>query len=287
MSKTENEGDGLIAQRVGERLAAERKAQGLSLDDIVMRTRVPRRHLEMIEAGNHSALPAIPYSAGFVKTYGQALGLNGAELAREFRSEVAQVEQVRHVPEPFQPADPARMPSRLLALVALCVAALLAAGYMLWRGGGSSPDERASIAAGTRVATTPPVQPTPAKPTAPTQPGVPTQPIAVPPASAMVAITAKEPVWVKIYEKDGPTLFQGEMTAGQRFEVPSNAVEPLIWTGRPQVLQVTVGTTAIPPLGRADQTLRNVSLKREVLLARRAPISPPAASPAPPAPARP
>ena len=113
MVKAEEEVQGLFAQRVGERLAAARKAQGLSLDDVVLRTRVPRRHLEMIEAGNHSALPAIPYSAGFVKTYGQTLGLDGAELARDFRQEVSQVEQVRYVPEPFQPADPARMPSRL------------------------------------------------------------------------------------------------------------------------------------------------------------------------------
>jgi cytoskeletal protein RodZ len=277
----EDEGDGLFARRVGERLAAARKAQGLSLDDIVQRTRVPLRHLEMIEAGNHSALPAIPYSAGFVKTYGQTVGLDGAELARDFRQEVGQVEQVRHTPEPFRPADPARMPSRMLAFVALGFAVLLAVGYMIWRGGGSSADDRASLAAGTVVPPAAPTTPVAAKPI------VPAQPMATPPASATVALTATQPVWVKIYEKDGATLFQGEMAAGQRFEVPSNAVDPLILTGRPMALQVTVGTTPIPPLGPADQTIRNVSLKREALLARLGPPATPPATPPTPAPSTP
>jgi hypothetical protein len=226
----------------------------------------------MIEAGNHGALPAIPYSAGFVKTYAQTLGLDGAELARDFRAEVGRVEQVRHMPEPFQPADPARMPSRVLAFVALGVAVLLAVGYMVWRGG-SHPDERASLAAGTAPAPAAPVASVVAS-----QPVAPAQPLAVPPASAVVAVTAVQPVWVKIYDKDGPALFQGEMVAGQRFEVPSNAVDPMIWTGRPQALQATVGTTVIPPLGRADQTIRDMSIKREALLAR---LTPPPAAPAP------
>ena len=271
MVNADDEGGGLFAPRIGERLATARKAQGLSLEDIVQRTRVPLRHLEMIETGNYGALPAIPYSAGFVKTYARAVGLDGAELAKDFREEVGQVEQVRHVPEPFQPADPARMPSRLLAFVALGVAVLLAVGYAIWRGGGSNGEERASIAAGTSAAPAVPAgSPTPASPVAAVQP------MAMPPASAVVAITATQPAWVKIHEKEGATLFQGEMTVGQRFEVPSNAIDPVIITGRPAALQVTVGTTAIPPLGSPAQTIRDVSLKREALLAR---LAPPAAPP--------
>ena len=84
-------------------------------------------------------------------------------------------------------------------------------------------------------------------------------------------------MWAKIYDKADGTLFQGEMAAGQRFEVPSNAIDPMIWTGRPQALVVSVGATAIPPLGTPEQTIRDVSLKREALLGRLAPA--PAAGP--------
>lgn len=277
MSKAEDDGGELFAARVGDRLSAARKAAGLSLEDIVLRTRIPRRHLEMIEAGNHSALPAITYSAGFVKTYAQLLGLDGAELSRDFRTEVGQVEQVRHSPAPFEPADPARMPSRLLAFVALGIAMVLAVAYLVWRGGALTADERASLAAGTVVEAEAPVVAAP-KPVAP--------PVAVPaPAlTGAIALTAVQPVWLKVYEKDGPTLFMGEMTVGQRFEVPATAVAPQIWTGRPQAVQVTVGGKAVPPLGKADQTIRDVSLKRDALLARTATATVP--TPASPAPAQ-
>lgn len=278
MSQGENEGSEPVQPRVGARLAAARKKQGLSLDDVVQRTRVPRRHLEMIEAGNHSALPALPYSAGFVKTYAQMLGLDGAELSHDFRLEVGQVEQVRHVPAPFEPADPARMPSRVLAFVALGVAVLLAVAYALWRGAGMNADERASLAADTAIEKAAPAvsPPTAARPgTAP-----------APAPAAPIIVTANQPVWVKIYERGGPTLFIGEMAAGQRFALPAAALDPLIWTGRPQAVQVAVGASVIPPLGGPDRTIKDVSLRREALLAR---IAPPAAvpNPAPPPPAAP
>jgi hypothetical protein len=177
------------------------------------------------------------------------------------------------VPAPFEPADPARMPSRMLALVALAVAILLAVAYALWRGAGMNADERASLAAGTAVETgTPATAPTPAAPPPATAPA---------PVGALITVTANQPVWVKIYERSGPTLFQGEMAAGQRFALPATAIDPLIWTGRPQAVQVAVGTTTIPPLGDPDRTIKGTSLSREALLARVAP-PPPATSPAAP-----
>lgn len=280
MSKAEDDAEELFAARVGDRLAAARKAAGLSLEDVVLRTRIPRRHLEMIEVGNHSALPAITYSAGFVKTYARLLGLDGAELSRDFRAEVSEVEQVRHSPAPFEPADPARMPSRFLAFVALGIAVMLGIAYLVWRGGALTADERASLAAGTEVATEAPTAgvPQPVGPPAPTVPA--------PAGAGPVTLTAVQPVWLKVYEKGGATLFTGEMTAGQRFDVPATAVDPQIWTGRPQAVQVAVGGKPIPPLGTADQTIRDISLKPDALLARAANASAtPSAAPASSAPA--
>jgi transcriptional regulator with XRE-family HTH domain len=267
---------GSLPPRVGERLAAARTAQGLSIEEICARTRVPARHLVAIEEGDNDALPAAPYATGFVKTYAQVLGLDAAELGRDFRAELGNAREVRDYTAPFEPADPARVPSRALALVALVVAAVLAAAYLFWRIGGYGPDERATLAAGTA--------PEAATPAATAPAGAP--PPAPRPATASqgpVAVTAKEAVWVKIYERDGPTLFQGEMTPGQRVEVPPSAADPLIWTGRPQAIGVTVGAQPVPPLGPADRRIRDVSLKRDALLAM---LTPPAAAP-PPQPAAP
>jgi hypothetical protein len=94
-----------------------------------------------------------------------------------------------------------------------------------------------------------------------------TAPVA-PPLSGAVALTAVQPVWLKVYEKSGPTLFMGEMAPGQRFEVPATANDPQIRTGRPQAVQVTVGGKPVPALGKADRTIGDVSLKPDALLAR-------------------
>ena len=48
----------MFPPRVGDILRAAREEQGLSLDEIASRTRVPSRHLAMIESGDLSRLPA-------------------------------------------------------------------------------------------------------------------------------------------------------------------------------------------------------------------------------------
>ena len=91
---------------------------------------------------------------GFVRTYAQAIGLDATRLAAEFRAELGQAPPPR-MAEPFEPADPKRVPSRLLAAIALLIALLLASGYAIWRSGtlsGEDPESRARLAAGTMPA---------------------------------------------------------------------------------------------------------------------------------------
>jgi cytoskeleton protein RodZ len=253
--------------RAGDRLRAAREQQRLTIGEVSIRTRVPKRMLEAIEAGDHAALPAPTYSTGFVKAYAQVLGLDPGDLGQQFRADLGGHAVPQHRPEPFAPADPARVPSRLLALVALAVAILIAAGYGVWRSGmlsGEGADDRARLAAGTDAL--PPAAP---DPVANTPAAVDPAAVATPAAAAgPVALTATAPVWVRIYERSGQTLFTGEMAAGQRFEVPTDAVDPLIHTGRAEALRVTVGTTEIPPLGPPSTRLRDVPLARDALLAR-------------------
>jgi cytoskeleton protein RodZ len=254
----------------GNRLRAAREEQALTLEEVSIRTRVPKRLLEAIETGDNAALPAPTYSAGFVKAYAQVVGLDAAELSQQFRSDLGGHAIPRHRPEPFAPVDPARVPSRLLALVALAVAILIAVSYGVWRSGilsGEGSDDRARLAAGT--AALPPVEP---DATAATPLTTTAQPAATAPATAgPVTITAIDEVWLRVYERSGRTLFTGVMPAGQRFEVPADAVDPLIHTGRPESLRITVGTAEIPPLGPPSTRVRDVSLGRDALLARIAP----------------
>ncbi|MDB5716695.1 MAG: putative Xre family transcriptional regulator [Sphingomonas bacterium] len=269
MEHVDEPAGGAANGRIGDRLRTAREEQQLTLDDVAAHTRVPKRMLELIESGNHAALPAPTYSAGFIKVYAQLVGLDGVELSRQFREELNRTGQDRRRPEPFEPADPARVPSRLLATIALAFAIVIAIGFGIWRGGslwGDGADDRARLAAGSTVApveAAPAIDPVMAPPVPLT-----TAPASAPAAGGPVTITTNDTVWLRIYERDGRSLFSGEMPAGQRYDVPADAVDPLIRTARPESLQISVGGRPIQPLGRASALVRDVSLKGAALLAR-------------------
>jgi transcriptional regulator with XRE-family HTH domain len=279
MSDDAGDGEAVTgATSVGRTLRATREKQLLTIDAIAERTRIPIRHLRAIEEGDHGSLPAIPYSAGFVKGYAQALGLDGPDYSRRFREEIGSIPRTGYQPAPYEPADPARVPSKLIALIGLIVAIVAAVAYLYVRGG-PSHDAVMQAASGSD-------QPPAAAPLAATPVAVPAAPAVVPPLTGPVVVEAVGPVWLRIAERDGPTLFMGMMDAGKRFAVPATARDPLLKTGRPQAIKVMVGETPIPQLGATDMLLKDMSLKPEALAAYRAanPNGPPPTAPAAPPP---
>ncbi len=72
---------------VGLKLAAIRKAKGLSHVDIHNATKIKILHVAAIEAGERAHLPATPFAAGFVKAYAQFLGLDADAYAKAFKEE--------------------------------------------------------------------------------------------------------------------------------------------------------------------------------------------------------
>ena len=264
---------------VGARLREAREARGQTLDEIGKQTRVPVRHLVQIEDGRLEGLPAAPYSAGFVKAYARAVDLDPVAMSQQFRAEFAASVQAspRIAYEPYEPADPVRLPPRLLAIVALIIAVLLVAGYGIWRSGiltGEGADERARLAASGTPVGAPDNSAAPAA-------GQPATPAA--PASGPVLLTATQDTWFEVSDKaSGTRLYTGVLKQGQSWPVPPTAGDPVIKTGRPEGLTVTVGGQPVAPLGEPAHTISNVSLKAASLTARPAPAStaavPPAAS---------
>jgi cytoskeleton protein RodZ len=72
-------------EQIGQKLKATREGQSLSLGQIYDRTKIPPNHLEAIESGIADDLPETVYVAGFIKRYGDLLGLNGQSLADEYK----------------------------------------------------------------------------------------------------------------------------------------------------------------------------------------------------------
>jgi cytoskeleton protein RodZ len=252
-------------QTVGEQLKAERERLGLSLSDLAARTRVPMRHLESIEKSDFAALPGSTYTLGFARSYARALDLDAIKISADLRAELAQGghDGYQAPTQNYEPTDPARVPSRALAWTAAAIGVLVVAGYFVWRSMtlGSAVDIAAPVAVETKssAATSASASASTATPSGP------------------VVLTATGDVWVKIYDTDNKRLYENEMKAGDSFTIPADATKPMIVTGRPQMLDVTVGGQAVPALGGADQTIADVEVSAAALVAR-APATAPAAS---------
>jgi cytoskeleton protein RodZ len=266
--------DRIPGEPIGERLRIAREAKGLSLDDVARQTRIPVRHLEHIEREEWESLPAITYSVGFVRSYANAVDLDGPALGAELREQLGATRIPGAATAYYEPADPARVPPRWIAVAAALLAVLIVAAYLVWR----------HNAVGDADVIVPPVAEAP--PAATSQAPRPAAP-APANASGPVTLTAAEDVWLRIYEAGSPkSIYQGLLKAGQSYQVPATAQAPQIRTGRANVLRVTVGSTAIPPLGPPEKMIKDVSLRPADLVARlQANPAPAGAAPAAPAPA--
>lgn len=250
------QGEDFRSHGIGERLQRAREARGLSLEDVASQTRIPIRHLQHIEREEWDALPAPTYCVGFVRSYANCIGLDGAELGREVRERIGGTRTRAAAPEYYEPADPARVPPRSLALIAAALALVLIVGYAVWR---STLDDPAAPPPAEQPQATATAQPA-ARPQ-------PAQPQSV--AGQPVALVATEEVWLRIRNGvGGPSLFEGTLGAGQRFDVPATAQQPVIRTGRPQVLRIVVGGRDLGPLEPVERTVSDLSLKAEDLAAR-------------------
>jgi cytoskeletal protein RodZ len=241
---------------IGERLRIAREAKGLSLDEVASQTRIPVRHLQHIESGDWEALPATTYSVGFVRSYGNAVGVDGSALGAELRQQLGGASRpAGPVAAYYEPADPARVPPKWLAITAAVIGLLLIAGYLLFRSGiDDAPETVASEQKAPEQATS-----SAAQPQAPQPQSLAGQP---------VVLTATAPVWLRISQEGGGTVMERTMAAGETYQLPANLQRPVLRVGAPEALRVTVGQTAIPQLGPSGQPIGNVSLLPDELAAR-------------------
>lgn len=256
-----------VPATAGARLRAARETAGLSLAEVGARTRIPVRHLEAIESGDYTSLPAPTYAMGFSRAYARAVGADEVTTAEQVRREL---DRTPRAPEyvPYETADPTRVPSRGVAIVglglALAVLVLVGLyfGTTLFRGGSTGAEAPGAAT----VASTP----VPAR-TAPAVAAVPT--------GGQVTLTAADEVWLRVYDAANKTLFIGTMKKGDRFDVPANADDPKINVGRPDKLTVTLNGSTVPPLGDGSRPIKDIKVSGAAIAARLA--GAPAAAPTP------
>ncbi|MFC4617411.1 helix-turn-helix domain-containing protein [Camelliibacillus cellulosilyticus] len=77
---------------LGQTLKEKREEKGLSLDDIQEMTKIQKRYLVAIEAGEYAQLPGNFYTRAFIKNYAEVLGLDPKEIFALHRAELPQLE---------------------------------------------------------------------------------------------------------------------------------------------------------------------------------------------------
>ncbi|MFN3776385.1 helix-turn-helix domain-containing protein [Sphingomonas parapaucimobilis] len=256
--------------RAGDVLRTAREAQGLSLGDIGARTRIPSRHLAAIEASDYQSLPSATYAVGFAKAYARAVGADEVAIAQAVRADVDKLGRrvTEYVPQDI--ADPARVPSRGLAIVGvgLALALLIIAG--LWYGTDLFRRDRTAQEVPAATPLTNSAAPAPAPAPSPT-----------PVTAGKVVLTANGEVWLRVYDADNVTLKMGTLKPGESYEVPATAKGPLLNVGRPDKLSVTLDGKRIPPLGDGSRAIKDVRLDPQAIGARLSGASTAAAAPTP------
>jgi cytoskeleton protein RodZ len=253
--------EGGMPMTAGQRLREAREAAGMSLEEIATSTRIPTRHLESLESGDFSRLPAPTYTIGFAKNFAAAVGLDRAEIGDQLRTEMGGSRPAMTSPEVFEPADPARAMPKWLIIGTIAALALFALLFnWLYNRSLEGPAEEAPAEVAAPAAQAPAA--------------------AVAQGQGPVVITASDTAWIDV--RDGAVILkQGELALGQSFEVPANATAPTLTTAKPEALRISVGTADAPAIGVPGRKV-TVSLKPDDLLRAPATAAPAAVDPAPP-----
>jgi hypothetical protein len=191
-----------------------------------------------------------------------------ATVGEQLRAEMGGQRPVAAATEVFEPADPARtMPKGLVfgTIAAVIVLILI----MTWLNKRSLEPANDTANVAVTEAPVPPPQAAPAPAPVGNQP---------------VVLTATAPVWLQVYEKGGASLFSGTLQQGQTFAVPATATAPLLKTGKPEALRISVGNAIAPAVGPPATTVRDVSLLGADLMKGGTAASPAAAPPPQPQP---
>ena len=249
---------------VGDRLRSARETRRMELSHVAAETRIPIRHLEAIEAGAFDTLPSRTYAIGFARTYARAVGLDEASITAAVREELADGSARRSaMAGGMEPGDPAKLPSAGLAWFGGIAAVLLAVGLIAFfstyfNAGAELPSLVAEeteaapgdVAAAGEAGAAPAADPAPS-------------------TSGQVVFTATgEGAWVRFFEEGGERLFEGVLADGDTYEVPLDAQDPRLNTGRPNLLRITIDGRAVPPISEEMVPVGDAPVSAAALLAR-------------------
>jgi cytoskeletal protein RodZ len=111
---------------IGEALRSAREAQGKSLDDAAVATRIRPGYLDALEEERFGSLGGSVYAKGFLRSYAGYLGLDPAPLLEAYRAQETPEQPVfERAPQAIGGLRPGRLGRSWLAVAIVCVSILL------------------------------------------------------------------------------------------------------------------------------------------------------------------
>ena len=193
-----------ILKEIGAHLRQRRQELSIPIEEVAAKTLIRLPMLKAIDEGQPDQLPEPVFIQGFIRRYGDFLGLDGTALAKTFPTIILPVEsdtssQDLPLPTPQRSSSiPLYIP---LILVLVAASGLL---YLLTRPRTSEPivqSKSSPVAQQQKTAAT--VRSAPAKPKA--QSSLPVQ----------VSVNLKEQSWMRVIV-DGKTQFEGNFPKGKQ-----------------------------------------------------------------------
>ena len=244
---------------IGASLREERMRSRIDITEIEAQTKIRAKYLRALENEEWDLLPGPTYVKTFLRTYADALGLDGRMLVEEYKLRHERLSDVDLQPiSPRSARERARERDKKgrsrvtrLGVVAVVVIGLVAALYALGRGAGDDdPTPSGGTPAGTATATTPQRSGTT---TARSEP----QP-------ARLRITATGEVTVCVQAADGRVLVNGRtMQSGQATETFRSRRFRMVLSNGNVRMRINGRTRTIPasetPLGYAVSRTGKIS----------------------------
>lgn len=216
---------------IGASLREARIRQDLDFPELEERTKIRPKYLRALEDERFEILPAPTYVRGFLRSYAEALGLDGQPFVDEYSSRFAVGEEdaplrARRAPSPRR-RDRRTNESRIAVLALLAIAIATALVIAAWKFGG--PDTQ-------------------------TVPGLETQPAAAGQASAgarsvrlvVRAVDGNSWMEVRAVSASGKLLYSGTLEQGQRKEFAGRAFRLSLTEPRNVAVRVNGAAVDLP-----------------------------------------